>query len=124
MNLKHFEATAVDGKNLAIYDSSLVERDMSLGAIKIRWFVGILKDTREADTLLIQREQKLNKVCGLRDATDANMEVNEEDLGLLCWFFNKPYNNMCLMRGGTQLRRVLEIEILHRTAGRNPTFLG
>lgn len=51
------------------------------------------------------------------------MEVIKEDLELQCWFFDKKYTIMYLVRGGTHCTRVLEFEICQRTAVRSQIYV-
>lgn len=69
-----------------------------------------------------QCERELYCFCRLRDAIDDVTEVAEGDLELQCWFFDKSYTNMHLMRGRTLWRRALEFEVRQRTVVRNPNL--
>lgn len=59
MCVKRFGGTAVDGKNLVVYDRSCFERDTALRAwkrrwaVRSRWCVVVLVDTGFADMLFV-----------------------------------------------------------------------
>lgn len=63
IDLKRFDALAVDGRNLVIYDQHCFNRDTALSASKWRWavlskwYVGILVDTLFADAPFVRCEQ-------------------------------------------------------------------
>lgn len=122
LEVKGFDATAVYGKDLAIYDRNRFEQDMALDAWKrraaglSRWCVGILVGTRFVNIPLVWYERKLANCRRLRDAIDAYMYVTKGDLGLQGWFSDKPYTSMYLMSGGTHRTRALEFWICQRTA--------
>lgn len=64
IDVKCFDATVADGKNLVIYDSSCLDCDTALCAWKerravlSRWCVGALVDTRFADMQFVRCEQE------------------------------------------------------------------
>lgn len=72
-----------------------------------RWFVGFLVDMRLADMPSAWCEQESFYCCRLIHAIDANVWVAEGDLELQCWFFDKLYTDMYLMRGSNDWTRAL-----------------
>lgn len=130
MDEKHFDAMEDDDKILVMYHRYRFECDTTLGASKrrwevlSRWCVGILADARLVDMSLAGCEQELVYCRWLRDTIDAHMEVTEGDLGLQCWFINKPYTNTCPMRGGTHRTRALKFEISQWKAVSIPVPVG
>lgn len=68
-------------------------------------------------------EQELSYCRLLQVAIDAIMEVVTEDPELKCWFLDKPYTDVYLMRGGTHQTQVLELEARQKAAVRNPIFV-
>lgn len=77
---------------------------------------------RFADLLFARCEQEFSYCRRLRDTTDANADVVARGHGLRCWFFDKPYPDMYLIRGGTHQTKVLEPKICQKTAVRNSIF--
>lgn len=63
--------------------------------------MGILIATSSVDMLPVMCEQELSYCCQLRDATETKMEFTEEDAGLGCTSFGKPYTYLYLMQCGT-----------------------
>lgn len=130
MDVNRFEAMAVDGKNLVMYDRCRFECDTALGAWRNRWAVlsqlcvEIIVGTCFADMMFVRCKQELSQCCRLRDAIDTNKEVVEGNPGLYCWFCDKPYTSMDLMHGGTHWTKALEFKICRRTATQSQIYVG
>lgn len=86
--------------------------------------MGILVGTRFVDMLFGLCEQGLSYCRRLRDAIDANRKVAEGDPELRCWFFDKPYSNMCFLRGKTHWGRTPELKTRRLMAMCNSVFVG
>lgn len=129
MDVKRFDAIAVDGKNLVIYDRNCFKCDTVLGVWKRRWellglwCVGIFAGMRLAEMFFVRCEQQLSYCRRLQDVADANVEVAEGDPGHQCWFSGKPYTNMYLMLGCDYRRRASELKSRHMMGVRNPIIV-
>lgn len=129
MNVKIFDAMAVDGENLVIYDKSRFERDSTLNtwkkrwAVLSRWRVELLMDARFVDVLFVLCEQKSPYSHRLQDDINANMDVAVEDLEIQCWLIDMPHTNMYLMRGGKHRTKVAESKICQGTAVPSSIFV-
>lgn len=72
----------------------------------------------------VSYEQELPYCCRWQDAIDAIMEVAERGPELRCWYFDKPYTNIYLVRGWKHWLRALEPETRPRTAVRSSISMG
>lgn len=107
MDMKRFDAMALECRNLVIYDRNRFESDTALGACKRRWTVlsswrvRTLVDTWFADISFFRCKQDFSYCSKLRDATDANVKIAEGFPELQCLLLEKLVTNMYLRRGGT-----------------------
>lgn len=79
-------------------------------------------DFHFVDMPFVRCKSKLPYCCRLRDAIKANMKVTDGDFELQCWFSNKLFTKMCLVRGGTHWTRALKLIFCKRMAVCNPIF--
>lgn len=77
---------------------------------------------RFADMSFGRCEQELSYCLRLRDAFDANVEVVTGVVKLKCWFFDMPYTDIYLMRGGTYRTKVLDFETREKATVRKPVL--
>lgn len=62
--------------------------------------------------------------CGLGGGTDVRVEVEERNLQLPCWIFDKPCASHNLMHGGSHWMRTLEVGFHEQAGKRNPFSVG
>lgn len=79
MDLKRFDATAADGKNLVVYNRNRSKHDTASGAPKWQWavlgqkYVGIFVSSLFVAMLFVRCKQESTYCRRLREAIDASM---------------------------------------------------
>lgn len=68
--------------------------------------------------------QKMLYFRKLREAINPRVEVEDGDLQLQYWFFDKLYTSHYFMHGGSRRTRTLEFKVFQRTNICNPVFVG
>lgn len=77
-------------------------------------------DTRLRDMPFVCCEKEAFNRRTLCEATNANTQDADGDLGLRCLLFNNPYTYVWLMGACTHQTNALEFETRQQTAARNP----
>lgn len=83
-----------------------------------------MNDARFADTPFTQCEQGVSYGRKIRDATDAEIEVENGDPQRQRWFFDNSYTSQYVMHFGAYQTRTRKLQVLQRTIMQNPLFVG